>query len=186
MDDQPDGADADARQRDDGEGVAGGDAYLDSWLPGLTSFERSVVDRESRERDAEAGRALFGRYAGSHPGALPARSDGGRSDGNDLVDTFISAADDFDIEPGPIADAEREKIANALEESQRQSLERAYKSATVAMFHGTVPDGGMKTNRNNEIVLTLVVDWADRNEIYRVLEEIPMTLMVTVEKLPDA
>ena len=44
----------------------------------------------------------------------------------------------------------------------------------------------MKTNRNNEIVLTLVVDWKDRNEIYRVLEEIPMTLMVTVEKLPDA
>ncbi len=42
----------------------------------------------------------------------------------------------------------------------------------------------MKTNRNNEIVLTLVVDWSDRAEIYRVLEEIPMSLLVTVEK-PD-
>jgi hypothetical protein len=166
--------------------VAGSDSDPGTWLPGLTSFERSVVDRIERERDTDEGRVLFGRYAGSHPGALSPRSDGGRSDGNDLVDTFISAAEDFDIEPGEIADAEREKLADALEESQRQSLERAYKSATVAQFLGTVPDGGMKTNRNNEIVLTLVVDWKDRNEIYRVLEEIPMTLMVTVEKLPDA
>ena len=72
-----------------------------------------------------------------------------------------------------------------MEESQRLSLEHAYKSPSIARFTGTVPDGGMKTNRNNEIVLTLVVDWADRAEIYRVLETIPMSLTVTVEKQAD-
>ena len=76
-------------------------------------------------------------------------------------------------------------LSAALEESQRRVLEKAYKSTTVATFIGTVPDGGMKTNRNNEIVLTLVVDWKDCNEIYRVLETIPMSLVVTVEKPED-
>lgn len=52
----------------------------------------------------------------------------------------------------------------------------------MAQFVGTVPDAGMKTNRNNEIVLTLIVDWKDRHEIYRVLDEIPMTLAVTIER----
>lgn len=76
-------------------------------------------------------------------------------------------------------------MAEALEESTRRTLEKAYKSATVATFIGTVPDGGMKTNKQNEIVLTLIVDWADRAEVYRILEEIPMQLLVHIEK-PDA
>lgn len=63
------------------------------------------------------------------------------------------------------------------------SLERAIVDTHVATFTATVPDGGMKTNRANEIVLTLHVSWKDRTEVYRILETIPMDIIVRVERV---
>src|SRR5258708_26489166 len=185
MDDNENGRDADQGERGPGEGVARGHPDPDTGLPGLSSFERAVVDRAERERATEAGRNEFGRYARAHPRALPAGGDGGRREGDDLVDTFISAAADFELDETPASQAEREVLRKAIEESQRQGLERAYKSATLAHFIATVPDGGIKTNRNNEWVITLVAAWEDRHEVARILDTIPMNLIVTIEKPED-
>ena len=64
-------------------------------------------------------------------------------------------------------------------------MEKAYKSATIARFVATVPDGGIKTNRNNEWVITLVCDWGHRAEVARIIDTIPMQLDVTIEKFVD-
>lgn len=55
----------------------------------------------------------------------------------------------------------------------------------VATFMASVPDGGIKTNRNNEWVITLVAAWEDRAEVSRILETIPMTVLVTMARPRD-
>lgn len=49
----------------------------------------------------------------------------------------------------------------------------------------SIPDGGIKTNRNNEWVLTLNVAWENRADIARLLETIPMTILITAERVGD-
>ena len=48
-----------------------------------------------------------------------------------------------------------------------------------------MPDGGISTNRNNEWIVKLVVDWSDRFEISRILDSIPMQLQVKMTRLRD-
>lgn len=55
----------------------------------------------------------------------------------------------------------------------------------VAEFRAYVPNGGVKTNRENEYVLTLHVAWSGRDELHRIIETIPMDLRVTIERVQD-
>jgi hypothetical protein len=55
----------------------------------------------------------------------------------------------------------------------------------VAEFRAYVPNGGVKTNRENEYVLTLHVAWAGRDELHRIIETIPMDLRVTIKRVQD-
>lgn len=100
---------------------------------------------------------------------------------DDLVDTFLDLAARFELADGP-AEAEREKVTEALEAATKLGLAKKQVSDRIATFCGTVPDAGLKTNRNNELVLTVVVAWEDRAEVYRMLDTIPMTLIFAVEK----
>jgi hypothetical protein len=63
------------------------------------------------------------------------------------------------------------------------SLAKVKPDPRVASFVATVPDGGIKTNRNNEWVITLNVDWEFRREVARILDAIPMALMVRFETI---
>ncbi len=55
----------------------------------------------------------------------------------------------------------------------------------VANFRGYIPNGGIKTNRENEWVLTIHVAWDDRDEVSRVIETIPMSVNVSVTREAD-
>lgn len=167
----------------DGEVVHGGPNGTGPRPGGLNAFERSVVDRVARERDVEAGRAEFGRYAESHQGGVPARSNGGRDDGGDAVGAIYDAAQRFEpLGDGP-SQLERDKIAKIIGEGRERAVADIAPDPSIAQFSATIPDGGVTTNRNNEWVLKLNVAWGDRTEIARVIESIPMQVNVTIERV---
>ena len=64
------------------------------------------------------------------------------------------------------------------------ALRKALVDPNVATFLATVPNGGIKTNRDNHWVVTLEVAWEDRAEVSRIIDTIPMNLVVTMTR-PD-
>lgn len=65
------------------------------------------------------------------------------------------------------------------------AAKRVWADPDVATFSGYIPNGGIKTNRENEWVLTIHVAWADRDEVSRVIETIPMSVNVSVTRAQD-
>jgi len=55
----------------------------------------------------------------------------------------------------------------------------------VATFWATIPNGGITTSRDNEWIIKLQVAWENRDAALRLLETIPMELLVTFERLPN-
>jgi hypothetical protein len=101
------------------------------------------------------------------------------------VDAFLDGAADFELADDPVSVREREQIAAAIETSQDNALRRAMVNPNVASFLATVPNGGIKTNRDNHWVVTLEVAWEDRGEVTRIIDTIPMNLLVTIVKPDD-
>lgn len=77
---------------------------------------------------------------------------------------------------------EREILRDALDASITAVALRSELDPDVAEFAAYIPNGGVKTNRDNEWVLTLHVAWDDRHEISRVVETIPMTVSVRIRR----
>lgn len=170
----------------DGAGADGGGVRPGvGSLPGLSPFERAVVDRVERERDAKAGRMEFGRYARAHPSDVRARGAGGLDDGQ-VVDALYDAAERFEPLVDRPSELEREAIESIITASRSHAVKRPKPDPNLATFIATIPDGGIKTNRTNEWVLTLHVAWENREEISRLIDTIPMQLLVKVEKINDA
>lgn len=174
------------RGPDEGEpGSIGGSGDPGAWLPGLNAAERAAADRAERERDQTSGRELFGRYARSHQGGVPEGSRGGRNDDEDVVDAFLDASLNFELEDDQASAQERAILTKAIEKSQFKTLRKAFVDPNVATFVATVPNGGIKTNRDNHWVITLEVAWEDRSEVARILDSIPMNLLVTMTRPSD-
>ena len=127
----------------------------------------------------------MGRHARTYPGALPAGTDGGLVDADAVLDALIDAAKSFEEEQTEAADHERELLRTALDQSISGAMVKRWVDPNVATFHATIPNGGIKTNRENEWVLTLHVAWEDRNEVSRVIETIPMSVNVSVTRVQE-
>jgi hypothetical protein len=77
-------------------------------------------------------------------------------------------------------------IAAAVEESLTKSLKRASVDQKIATFYATIPAAGVKTNKDNEWVLTMHVAWEDRLQVSRVIDHIPMVMKVRIEVVTEA
>lgn len=152
--------------------------------PGLNSFERSVVERAARDAAVEEGRVQFGRYAESHPGALPEGSGRGWSD-DDALDALFDTAERFDLETDDPSERERVALAELIGADRGRGVKRKKVDPDVATFLATVPNGGVTTDRNNNWILKLEVDWSERGEITRVIESIPMKLSVKITRVEE-
>lgn len=186
--DDQDGNDLDGflgglEQDENGLRPDGGD--LGPWVQGLSTAERAVIDRVARERDRDLGREQLGRYARSHQGALPEGTDGGLVDADTVLDQLIITAKSFEEEQTEAAAYERQLLREALDRSISLATKQQFFDPDVAHFSAYVPNGGVKTNRENEWVLTLHVAWEDRDEVSRIIETIPMSVNVTVQRGQD-
>lgn len=155
---------------------------LGAWLQGLSSTERATIDRVERERDRERGREQLGRYARSHPRPLLEGADGGLVDGDAVLDSLIDAARTFEEEQTEAAQYEREQLREALDLSIKGAAQKRWLEPDIAEFRAYIPNGGIKTNRDNEWVVTLHVAWENREEISRVVTTIPMSVKVVMTR----
>lgn len=76
-------------------------------------------------------------------------------------------------------------IAAAIEKGIDDAIRRPKVDPRIATFYATVPNAGIKTNRDNEWCVTMNVAWEYRNEISRVLDHLPLVMKVTVEVIQD-
>jgi len=152
---------------------------------GLSPFDRSVIDRAAREGAIEEGRVAFGRYAAAHPGDLQARSGGGLSEG-DAAAAVVDAAQRFEYGDDPPDIAERTALVQLVREARYQTLHPDRADPNIATFIATIPNGAIKTNRDNDWLITLQVKWDNRGEVMRLVDTIPMQVLVTFERVDDA
>lgn len=76
-------------------------------------------------------------------------------------------------------------IEAAVTKAIDDAIKRPKVDPRIATFYATVPNAGIKTNRDNEWIISMTVAWEDRAEISRVLDHMPMTMKVTVEVVGD-
>src|SRR3974390_20154 len=153
------------RSRDEGD-LAGGGADLGEGLP---EPERELADELERRRGLEAARHRLERLAGDG-------TDGRR--GGSLVDRdalgVIAAARDFGVDEDTAeAEAERLAITDALLEAAQQPPP----DPSVHTFAALI---SKQETRGTSIVLTLRIPWEHRDAVFRAMETMPFSAMVSL------
>jgi len=77
----------------------------------------------------------------------------------------------------PVTIIEREKIKAAIEAAR--DIEHEEPDPNLGHFYATADK---LTLTKNSVVLTMTVPWNDRNELNRFFDELPMHVVVTVER----
>jgi hypothetical protein len=138
---------------------------------GLTADERDLADELERERTRARARARLVATAGERAGGDDAGID-------DDADAVIDAAGRF----GDELDLSEEAIAErtAIQEALTDFALRPARDPDEFFFYGVIDK--QTTNREGNIVLSVIVPWSHRHEVFHALETMPFQALFKMTK----